>query len=157
MPRSFLNTASTSTVAHTAACLLHSYCRQSIDAASFCQLSQASAKLFVASRRAFLLVEHGLGRALASGYSLGHPHARNGDGSWTCRTGLSVLASRKHLSSGRLNGVIDEHIQDLEPHIGIGIKNCSVLWVNRTSSPKSRLSNAVMPPVFMLARCVSSP
>jgi len=52
--RSFLNTASTSTVAHTGAFLLHSCCRQSpIDAASFCELSQASAKLFVASRRAF--------------------------------------------------------------------------------------------------------
>ena len=53
MPRSFLNTASTSRVAHTGAFLVHSCCRQSIDAASFCQLSQATAKLFVASRRAF--------------------------------------------------------------------------------------------------------
>jgi hypothetical protein len=53
MPRSFLNTDSTSRVAHTGAFLVHSCCRQSIDAASFCQLSQASAKLFVASRRAF--------------------------------------------------------------------------------------------------------
>ena len=53
MPRSLLNTASTSRVAHTGAFLVHSCCRQSIDAASFCQLSQASEKLFVASRRAF--------------------------------------------------------------------------------------------------------
>ena len=87
MPRSFLNTASTSRVAHTGAFLVHSCCRQSIDAASFCQLSQASAKLFVASRRAF--------SSSNSGYGLGHPHARNGDASWTCRTGLSVLARRR--------------------------------------------------------------
>ena len=53
MPRSFVNTASTSRVAHTGAFLVHSCCRQSIAAASFCQLSQASEKLFVASRRAY--------------------------------------------------------------------------------------------------------
>ena len=53
MPRSFLNTASTSRVAHTGAFLVHSCCRQSIDAASFCQFEPSKQKLFVASRRAF--------------------------------------------------------------------------------------------------------
>jgi hypothetical protein len=46
----------------------------------------------------------------------------NGDASLTCRTGLSVLASRRHLVKGHLNSVIDEHIQDLELHIGLIIQ-----------------------------------
>ncbi len=146
MPRSFLNTASTSTVAHTGACLLHSCCRQSIDAACFCQLSQASAKLFVASRRAFSSSNTSPSGAPSPAATVSGIHMPgNGEASWTCRNGLSVLqvASRRHLSFGHSNGVIDERIKDLGLHIGLGIKElfCPV------GEPH------VKPKIALVARC----
>ena len=65
-----------------------------------------------------------------------------------------------HLAKGHLSSVIDEHIQDLEPHIGLSIKELCCPVGEPQVKPKIALvdsmSNAVMPPVFMLARCVSS-
>ncbi len=123
MPRSLLNTASTSTVAHTGAILLHSCCRQSIDAASVCQLSQASAKLFVASRHAFSSSNTSPSGAPSPAATVSGIHMPG----MAMQFGPAELGFRHspvegHLAKGHLNSVIDERIQDLELRIALGIR-----------------------------------